>query len=212
MMQRYRFMKKLFLLCFSVIVFAGCTGLNKQVNQIKALEDCKFAVSSVDSVTVASVNVKDIMGKDKMDLAKMPRLALALLRKNIPLKGRVNLVINNPSNKLAAINQFEYKILVKNQELAGGVVNQKISVAPNGGTTTVSIPVNSNIYNVLSDDKAMNAIADFLIEGGGDDANRKEKKGIVTIKIKPTLDWGNKQITYPGYITIDKEISSKNFF
>jgi hypothetical protein len=55
----------------------------------------------------------------------------------------------------------------------------------------------------------MNAITDFLI--GSDDSD-KERKGMVTIKIKPTLDFGNRQIKYPGYITIDKEISSKNLF
>lgn len=205
-------MKKLLLICSLAYLLASCSGINKQVNQIKALEDCKFSIISVDSITVANVKVKDIMGKEKMDLTKMPRLALALLRKNVPLRGNINLQITNPSDKLAAINQFEYKILIKNQEIAGGLVNQRISVSPNGGSMTVPIQVNSNIYNILSDDKAMEAITDFLIEGGADDSSNKEKKGVVTIKIKPTLDLGNKQIKYPGYITIDKEISSKNFF
>jgi hypothetical protein len=62
---------------------------------------------------------------------------------------------------------------------------------------------------VLSDDKAMDAVYDFLI-GAGDE--KKERKGDITVKIKPTLDFGNKQIQYPGYITIDKEISSKHLF
>lgn len=124
------------------------------------------------------------------------------------MKARVNLTISNPSSKLAAINQFEYKVLVKDRELAGGFVTQNISVSPHGGTVTVPIQVNSNIYHVLSDDKAMAAITDFLI--GAQDG--EEKKGLVTFKIKPTLDFGNKQIKYPGYITINKEISSKKLF
>lgn len=192
-----------------IIILSSCTGLNKQVNQVKALEDCKYEISSVDSITVANVNVKDFLGKDKVDLVKMPRIALALLRKNLPLKARVNLSISNPTNQLAAINQFEYKVLVKNRELAGGFVNQRIAVSPQGGNVTVPIQINSNVYEVLSDDKAMDAVYDFLI-GAGDES--KERKGMVTIKIKPTLDLGNKQIQYPGFITIDKEISSKNLF
>ena len=199
-------MKKIFLVAMPMLFLLSCSGLNTQVAQIKALEDCKYELSSVDSISVANVNVKDLVGKDKLDLLKMPRLAFALLRKNVPLKARVNLVISNPTNQMAAINQFEYKVLIKNRELAGGFVNQKISVSPHGGTTTVPIQINSNVYEVLSDDKAMDAIYDFLI-GAGDDT--KERKGVVTIKIKPTLDFGNKQIQYPGYITIDKELSSK---
>lgn len=202
-------MKKIIILSLALVSLMGCTGLNRQVSQIKALEDCKYEIGSADSISVANVNVKDLIGKDKLDLVKMPRLALALLRKNVPLKARINLVINNPSNQLAAINQFEYKVLIKNRELAGGFVNQKIAVNPNGGTTTVPIQINSNIYHVLSDDKAMDAIYDFLIGAGEDD---KERKGDFTVKIKPTLDFGNKQIQYPGYITIDKEISSKHLF
>lgn len=202
-------MKKIAFLALAILPFFGCTGLNKQVSQIKALEDCKYEISSVDSITVANVNVKEFLGKDKVDLIKMPRIALALLRKNVPLRGRVNLTINNPSDRLAAINQFEYKVLVKNREIAGGFVNQKIAVSPHGGTFTVPIHVNSNVYEVLSDDKAMDAVYDFII-GSGDET--KERKGNVTIKIKPTLDFGNRKIEYPGYITIDKEISSRNLF
>lgn len=193
----------------ALMFMIACSGLNKQVKQIKALEDCKYEISSVDSVYMANVNVKDLVGKEKLDLIKMPRLALALLRKNVPLKARLNLVIRNPSDQLAAINQFEYKVLVKNQELAGGYVNQKIAISPHGGSATVPIQINSNIYHILSDDKAMDAITDFII--GSEDPS-KEQKGMLTVKIKPTLDFGNKQIKYPGYITIDKEISSKNLF
>lgn len=203
------FMKNIVFLLLIAALCSACRSLNGQVDQIKALEKCKYEVSSVDSIYAANVNIRDIRGREITDLLKAPRLALAIMRKNVPLKARVNLVINNPTNQLAAINQFEYKILVKSRELAGGFVNQKISISPNGGTTTIPIQINSNIYHVLSDEKAMNAITDFLI--GSDDSD-KERKGMVTIKIKPTLDFGNRQIKYPGYITIDKEISSKNLF
>jgi len=202
-------MKSIIYISALVLSISGCIGLNKQVNQIKALEDCKYEISSADSIYVANVNMKDLIGKEKVDLTKIPRLALALLRQNVPLKARLNLKISNPSSKLAAINQFEYKVLVKDRELAGGFVNQNIAVSPGGGSVTVPIQVNSNIYHVLSDDKAMDAITDFLI---GAEDGKEEKKGIVTIKIKPTLDIGNKQIKYPGYITINKEISSKSLF
>jgi hypothetical protein len=200
-------MKNYILLGVFALILTGCAGLNKQVSQIKALEDCKFEISSTDSISVANIDIKEFMGEEKVDLRKMPRLAFALLRKNVPLKARLNLVINNPSNQLAAINQFEYKVLVKNKELANGFVNRKISVSPNGGSTTVPIQINSNIYEVIADDKTMDAVSDFII---GDE--KTERKGMITIKIKPTLDWGNKQIQYPGFISIDKEISSKLLF
>ena len=189
---------------FVFFLACGCSGLNKQVNQIKALENCKYEIQSADSISVANVNIQDLLGKDKFDLLKMPRIALALLRRNVPLKGRINLQIHNPANQLAAINQFEYKVLIKSKELASGFVNQKISVSP-GETISVPIEINSNIYDVLSDQKALDAVYDFII--GAEDG--RERKQSFSVKIKPTLDFGNRQIQYPGYITIEKEVGSK---
>lgn len=196
-------------ICLAILFLTGCGGVNKQVNQIKALENCKYEVGSADSIYLAGLDVKEIIAKKDFNILKLPGLAFAFMRQNVPLKARLNLVINNPSNKLAAINQFEYKVLIKNRELAGGFVNQKIAISPNGGRTEVPIDINTNIYGLLADDKAMAAISDFMIEGGDE---RKERKGVITFKIKPTLDFGNRQIKYPGFITIDKEISSKHFF
>lgn len=200
-------MKKVILINVIALTLFGCSGLNKQISRIKALEDCKYEINSADSISIANVDIKDLIGNEKLDFSKMPQFALAFLRKNVPLKARLNLIISNPSRNTAAINQFEYKVLIKGQELAGGFVNQKVVVSPNGGTTSVPIVINSNIYNVLSDGKAMKAISDFITGAG--DAGQKET---VVFKIRPTLDLGNKQIKYPGYITIEKELNKNTFF
>lgn len=142
------------------------------------------------------------------EISNMPELALALFRKNIPLKARVNLKISNPTSTEAAINQFDYIVLIKNQEIANGFVNQRVTV-PAGGTTEVPVRVNSNIYSFLSNGKTMEEILDF-VRGG--ESGAAERKGVVTIKIKPTIDVGGKLVKYPGYITIDKEVSSKILF
>ncbi len=199
-------LKKTFLLATAAcVLFVGC-GINHQLNQAKALENCKFDILSADSVTVAGVDVNKLKNISSFDLAKMPGLALAFLRQNVPLRGRVNLQITNPTSNAAGINQFEYKVLVKGQELANGFVNQKVFIASGGGVTTVPIRINANIYSLLSDGKTIKAITDFINTGNSGDP---EVKGVITIKIKPTLDVGGKQVQYPGYISIDKEVSSK---
>ena len=203
--MRYTHMNKLIYICFSMLLLSAC-GLNKQVDQLKAFEDCKYELKSADSMYIANIKVADVITKNGFDLAGTPRLALALLRKDVPFTAKLNLLIKNPSSELAGINQFEYKVLFKNHELANGIVDRTISVSPNGGETLVPIKVNSNLYSLLSDKEAQNAITDFILAGR---EGKEEKKGIVTIKIKPTIGLGGKMIKYPGYITIDKEISSK---
>jgi hypothetical protein len=199
-------MKKLTLICL-LALSAGC-GLNKQSKQIQALEKCTYDIKSADSIFIAGRDVTQMIQNKTLKLSNLPELALALLRKNIPLKARVNLSITNPTSNAAAINQFEYIVLIKGQELANGFVNQKVNVDP-GGTTTVPVSVNSNIYSFLSNGKTMDEIIDFL---KGAESGPSEKKGLVTIKIKPTIEVGNKLVKYPGYITIDKEVSSKILF
>jgi hypothetical protein len=106
------------------------------------------------------------------------------------------------------INQFDYIILIKGQELATGSVDRKIRVE-SGATTIVPVQINSNVYSFLSNGKIMEELIAFM---GGTESGPGEKKGLVTIKIRPSFMVGNKSIKYPGYINIDKELSSKILF
>ncbi len=200
-------MKRLVLLGMVALFASGC-GLNKQARLLEAFEKCTYEINSADSVYVAGRDVSKLIRNRTFELRNIPELALALFRRNIPLSAKVNLTINNPTSRTAAINQFEYIVLIKGQELANGFINQRVSIEP-GGTTTVPVRVNSNIYSFLSNGKTMEEVIDFL---RGGESGATEKKGMVTIRIKPTIEIGNKLVKYPGYITIDKEISSKILF
>lgn len=189
-------------------MFLFSCGINNQAKQVKALEKCDYQITSADSIYIAGKNMSSMIKSKTLDITNMPGLAIAYLSQNIPFKARLNLQIKNPSANLAAINQFEYKILVKGEELANGFVNQKVSIQP-GGTTIVPVNVNANIYHFISNGNTMKEIMSFL-QGGSESGT--EKKSMVTLKIKPTIAFGNKLLNYPGYITIDKEISSKILF
>jgi hypothetical protein len=196
-------MKKKLLLCLLTVSMFGC-GVNKQAQQIKALEDCTYKITSVNAVTLAGTDLKRLVGQQDFNIASLPGVALGLLRKDIPLRANLNLEINNPSAKLAAINQFEYKILVNNTDLAEGMVNQAVSI-PQGQTVTVPVQMSANIYGLLSSGNVLNDIIKAAQKGAKSD----EKLGLLTIKIKPTIMIGNTPVKYPGYITINKDISSK---
>lgn len=200
-------MKKLIVILFMAVFAASC-GIDKQARQVEALEKCTYEINSVDSIFIAGRDVTQMIEEKTLELRNIPELALALMRKNIPLKAKVNLTINNPTANPAAINQFEYIVLIKDQELANGFVNEKVNVEP-GGTTTVPVRVNFNIYSFLSNGKTMDEILDFL---RGAENGAQEKKGVITIRIKPTIEVGNKLVKYPGYFTVNKEVSSKIFF
>ena len=196
----------IYLVLISVLLFS--CGINKQANQIQTLEKCIYEISSADSIYIAGRDVSKLINNNSINLSSMPEIALGYFRKDIPLKARINLKIKNPTQQLAAINRFEYLVLIKGQQLANGMVDQKVSIEP-GDSLIVPVSLNANIYRILSNGKTMQQIVEFM-RGGNDSAT--EKKGVVTLKIKPTISVGKNLVNYPGYITVEKEVSSKILF
>lgn len=175
-------------------------GVNQQAKQIKALEKCKFEVRGVDSVYLAGADVIKLVQSGNIDSRSMGGVAMGMLRKEIPLKGILHLKITNPTNNLAGINQFQYQLLMKDKELATGVVNQQVKVNP-GESAEIPVLIDANVYGLLSNGSVLQEIADFISGQSG------QQESLLTIKLKPTIAIGNKTINYPGWITFDKKVT-----
>ena len=197
-------MRKYILICILAVMASSC-GVSRKID---VLEKCNYSIKSADSVYLAGKDISKIFKNKKFDLNNLPGLALALFRKNIPLSANVKISITNPNQKTALINQFDYIILIKGQELAAGSVDRKISIE-SGSTGIIPVQINSNVYSFLSNGKTMEELIAFM---GGTESGPGEKKSLVTIKIRPSFIVGNKSIKYPGYISIEKELSSKMLF
>lgn len=194
-------MKKYVLICILAFLGSSC-GVSRK---IEVLEKCTYNIKSADDIFLAGKDMTELFKNRTFDLSSAPNIAIAMFRKNIPLKANINLSIYNPTSKGAVINQFDYIILVKGQEIAAGTVDKRIDLV-SGATTIVPVQVNSNIYSFLSNGKTMEELVEFL---SGAKSGPAEKKSKVSIKIRPSFMLGKELIKYPTYITIDKEISSK---
>lgn len=196
-------MKNLFLAGLIILSMGSC-GINKQAQQIKALEKCDYRITDATDITIAGTDIRKLIDGKSVNTLSIPGIALGMLRKDIPLRAKLNLEISNPSNNLAAINDFDYIVLINRQEVFNGSVIQSVNIGA-GQTTQVPVQVNANIYQFLTDNKMLNDIGTFI--GGA--TNGSEKKGLVTLKIRPSIKVAGGLVKYPGYITIDKEVSSK---
>ena len=203
-------MKKivLFVLLALPAIFYQC-GVSRQVGEAKALGDCKYNIISADSMLVAGYDVREFRNMRRLEdfnPIKYPRLAAGLLTRNIPFGAKINLEITNPTAKLAALNQLEYRVLLAGKELAQGFINQRVEVPSAGGKTIVPVRLKTNAYELLTDPATRDAFANVLRNLSGDQSSSPTK---VTIKIKPTIDMFNKAVNYPGYITIEQELTGK---
>ncbi len=197
---RYTGMKKILLFSLITVIATGC-GVSRKIS---LLEQCRYDIKSADSVYVAGRDLTRQIKTGRFDLGSVPELAIGLLRKDIPLRARINLGIENPGSKPIEINQFDYIISFKGQELVNGTTERRIDINPNE-TTVVPIMVKANIYSILSDRNTREEIFSYLR------GTETAQKSLISIKIRPSIRFGNKLIKYPGYITIDKELSSSMF-
>lgn len=181
-------------------------GVSRQISEAKALGQCQYNLASADSIYLSGYDIREFKSMEDINPIRYPRIATGLLTRNIPLNARINLDITNPTNKNAAINQLEYHVLLAGQELANGFINQRIAVSAGGGQTRVPVRLRANAYQLVTDEKTRDAFTQFVQNLSGK-ANTQPSK--LTIKIKPTLDLGNKAVNYPGYITIEKEVTNK---
>lgn len=206
--------KQLFLavILFTTMIAASAVmiscGVGKQVSAAKTFADCKYDLASIDSVYIAGIDIrefKNIRSFSDLDLARYPGVALALLRKNVPLDLRVNLDITNPTRNRAAINQLEYKVLLTKSEIFSGFLNQLIEVMPGTASTRVPIKLNANVYQLINNNETRDEFVNMVMSLTGKSTAKPTK---FTVKVKPTIDLAGKQVNYPGYITFEKEITS----
>lgn len=188
-----------FLVSIFLLVLAAC-GINQQAKQIKALEQCKFEVKRVDSVFLAGADVMSMVKSGNINVNSMGGVAMGMLRKEVPLKGVLHLKITNPTTNLAGINQFQYQLLMKDRQLATGLVNQQVKIKP-GESIEVPVLIDANIYGLLSNGSVIQEVMDFV------SGSNPKQESLLTIKLKPTVAIGNKTINYPGWITFDRKVT-----
>ncbi len=193
-------MKKILFIGFIALIISSC-GVSRKIS---LLEQCQYNIKSVDSVYFEGRDITRQIKTRTFDLGSIPELAIGLLRKDIPLRARLNLGINNPGSKAIEINQFDYIISFKGQELVNGTTDRRIDINPDE-TTTVPIIIMANIYSILSDKNTRQEIFSYLR------GTNSMKNSLISIKIRPSIRVGNKLIKYPGYITIDQEINNNIF-
>lgn len=206
----YRQMKRLLAALFAILIIASFNqcALNKSAQEAKALGNCKFRLSSVDSIYLAGINVKEfkeIRSFKDLDLTRYPALGLGFMKKSIPLDLRLKLEATNPTNKMAGVEQMEYKVLLGESEIFSGLHNQRIQVSPGTGRTIIPFQLSTNAYDFVMNNQTRDEFVNLLSAL----TSTKDSKAVkLLIKIKPTLAFGSKQVNYPGYITFEQNVTA----
>lgn len=192
-------MKRLLTLAVASLICVSCSGLLNQVQETAALKNCKFSLNSVQSISLAGINIKTL-GKSDLTAANVAKLSAALLTKNIPLDMTVQIGIKNPTAKAASLNTMDWKLDIDNMELANGTTTKKVSI-PASSKASMPLSVNVNTYKVFSKD-GISSLKNFVQSFSKTDATSSR----VAIKVNPTIAVGSKNVKL-GYMTLSKSIN-----
>src|SRR5690606_33592473 len=137
-------MKKITIFCFLAIFTAAC-NLNQQAKEIKTLADCQYSIVDVNNVLISGTDVQKLISNQHLSLGSIPSLALGFISRNIPLQADLTIGVLNPTKDYAAINYFDYEILINQNNFTEGTIDQRINIAPNE-TKEITFSLNTNIY------------------------------------------------------------------
>lgn len=185
-----------------VLFFMTSCGIDRQAKELRALEKCKYELVSADSVFLAGTDVRQLIESRRVDVSRLPGVALGFLSGNVPLSAILNVQVTNPTNTLAGIGQFSYIIEVEGHQIIDGTSDLPVRV-PAGETVVVPVKLQGNMYALLSNQEVLQRVVGYMqtLQSGASAGPVN-----MAIKIKPTLALGNTAIDYPGFITINRRV------
>jgi hypothetical protein len=204
LLKQVRSFTAIFLLSFvSVTLFSGCKELQKAVSQTQALSNCQYKIANVSNITLAGVPFQNVKGLKDISLMNAAALGSAYINKNMPLNFNLNVAIKNPGAQEAAFSGMDWVLLIDGAEYLNGVVNQRISIAPSGGTASLPMSINLNLLKVLSG-KSKDNIINFASALSGADGTSSR----ITMKIKPSFAIAGSVYKWPSFFTINKDFKA----
>ena len=165
---------------------------------------CQFRIASVDNINVSGVNVQRIQHMDQISPFDILKISTAFASGSMPLNLTIQVEVKNPNASQAAMNKLEWIFLVDQTEYLNGTLGQRIVVPPNGGVTNMPIYINVDLKKLLKG-QSLNSLVNLtlnLVDAGSNPTR-------IALKIKPSIMIGNYSVSYPGYITIQKEFISQ---
>ncbi len=199
-----RLIYKLLLFFLSTIFVLSSCDVLQQASQISNLSKCEFRLESVQQLNLAGINVQNIKNISDLNMMDAGRLAMAVSTQQLPLDFTLNIEAKNPNTASAGMTKIDWILLIDDIEMTQGILDKQVSIPANNGTTIIPMQMHIDLKKALSG-KSADAVINFGLNLAG--AGNKPTR--FTLRMKPTITVSGFPITYPGYLNIKTEYSSK---
>jgi len=173
------------------------------ISELTAFEKCEFSFRSVQDPRVCDIGIADKHSFSDFSFREGQEITLSLLKGSLPCEIIANVEVRNPGSTMAAVSSIQWIALIDDMEVAQGMVEERVEVAPNGGKALVPILVQTDLVDFMEGSNPqtmLNLILNFL--HAGDQPTR------VSLKIKPSIMIGQQTMAYPRFFTLTEEFSS----
>ncbi|MGQ9805980.1 MAG: hypothetical protein ACUVRP_07880 [Chlorobiales bacterium] len=189
-------------LALLTVTVEGCSVL-RQLQEMKNFARCEFRLSTVENITLAGINVQRIQSTRDLTLMDAARFAQALTQSQLPLNLTLNVEVKNPNAETASLNRLEWRLFIDDVELLNSIVEEKVSIAGNGGVSTLPLRISVDLKKALSG-RSAEAIGNFALNLAGE-GNKPTR---FMLRIKPTIDVLGFPIEYPDYFDVKMEFTA----
>ena len=191
---------------WSLLILAGMLFLPPScayLKELSALKQCEFRYGTLENPVLAGVNIQNLKKVEDFSLKDMGQVAQSIFQGKLPLAFTIYVEVQNPNAEIASVNKLEYVAFIDEARIAEGDVNKRIEI-PARGIASVPIEIQTDIIEILHKEPR-NALINFALNLA--DASKKPTR--VSLKIKPYIRIGEKDIVYPGYIKIKNEFGAE---
>lgn len=178
-------------------------NVHRQVQEMMILSECEFRIAGFRDIYLLDIPMDRIQGVDNLSVTDIFRLTSGLLAGDLPLKMKVNLEINNPNHRQALLNELQWKLFLKNQQMLEGAVSERV-VIPARQTAILPIDVQLNIAELFRKE-VVGQVVKFVVALLDESAERPE----VMIRLKPSISVAGKSLYYPGWIDVRYDFTSR---
>jgi hypothetical protein len=172
------------------------------IKQLVTFTKCDFKMNTLTNANLANVDIQSKKSFSDLNLMDAANVTKTLLGGTLPLSFSLNIEAHNPNTTPASMQKLEWKAFIDGNEIAAGVMDQKVAIPP-AGTQVIPLVVQVDLKKVLNKE-TKNALLNF----GFNLADAGNYPTRVTLDIKPTIYVGTFAIEYPGYFTLKKEFGA----
>jgi hypothetical protein len=184
------------LTALACILFISALIQCSSLLQVEKLKNCEFRLERIEGMSIDGININRVHSINDLGIINAAKILKNLSKGSLSSEFTIIISVNNPNKSAAAMEKFEYSVMLDENEVITGSLNDRMEILAN---KSIEFPLSAtvNISKLLK----QNSFAE-LMELANSLSNKNAIEKRVRIKVKPYIRIGKKTLKYPGFIEI----------